>query len=247
MQVHAEADCFWLILLPFSRWLQKFHNTDIVSLASARGILEPPSAVFFVCQNCYQMLVFCWHVFWQMHKLPIHKLVSRHENLNSSTMYSVFDWKEFEILSYRQVFLESTEISATEELNALEKAPAQFMALWILSGKGEVQFMPFQKLSKKCHFLPWFCKSNWSETYPYHNCWHTFPLCTLMFLSCQKIYLANQENPSWQMQQSNFWMEIFCHSPFYSCQYNSKSFSPISSIQLKLVLSYYLMFRLVIL
>ena len=63
MRVHAKADCFWLILPPFSGGLQKFHNTDIVSLASARGILEPPSEVFSVCQNCYQMLVFCWHVF----------------------------------------------------------------------------------------------------------------------------------------------------------------------------------------
>ena len=62
-RVHAEADCFWLILPPLSGWLQKFHNTDIVSLASPRGILEPPSAVFSVCQNHYQMLVFCWHVF----------------------------------------------------------------------------------------------------------------------------------------------------------------------------------------
>ena len=165
MQVHAEADCFWLILPPFSGWLQKFHNTDIVSLASAREILELPFEVFSVCQNHYQMLVFCWNVFGQMHKLQIHKLVTRHDHLNISTMYSVFDWKEFEILSYRQAFLESTEISASEELNALEKAPAQFMALWILSGKGEVQFMPFRKLSGKCHFLLRFCTSNWSETY----------------------------------------------------------------------------------
>ena len=87
--VHAEADCFWLILPPFSGWLQKFRNTDIVSLANPRGILEPPSAVFSVCQNYYQMLVFCWHVFWQMHKFQIHKLVSRHDHLNISTMYSV--------------------------------------------------------------------------------------------------------------------------------------------------------------
>ena len=57
-------------------------------------------------------------------------------------------------------FLESTEISASEELNALEKAPAQFMALLILSGKGPVQFMPFRKLSGKCHFLIRFCTSN---------------------------------------------------------------------------------------
>ena len=56
--------------------------------------------------------------------------------------------------------LESTEISASEELNALEKAPAQFMVLWILSGKGEVQFMPLWKLSGKCHFLLRFCRSN---------------------------------------------------------------------------------------
>ena len=87
MRVHAEADCFWLILPPFSGWLQKFCNTDIVSLASPRGILEPPSAVFSVCQNCYQMLP--WHVFWQMHKFQIHKLVSRCDHLNISTMYSV--------------------------------------------------------------------------------------------------------------------------------------------------------------
>ena len=66
-------------------------------------------------------------------------------------MYSVFDWKEFEILSYRQAFLESTEISASEEPNALEKVP--------------VQFMPLQKFSGKCHFLIRFCTSNWSETY----------------------------------------------------------------------------------
>ena len=44
-------------------------------------------------------------------------------------------------------------------------APAQFMALWILGGKGEVQIMPFWKLSGKCHFLIRFCTRNWSETY----------------------------------------------------------------------------------
>ena len=71
-----------------------------------------------------------------MHKLQIHKLVSRHDHLNISTMYSVFDWNEFEILSYRWAFLESTKISASEELNALEKAPVQFMALQILRREG---------------------------------------------------------------------------------------------------------------
>ena len=165
MWVHGEADCFWLIWPPFSGWLQKFCNTDIVSLASARGILELPSAVFSVCQNRYQKLVFCWHVFWQMHKLQMHKLVSRRDHLNISTMYSVFDWKEFEILSYKRAFLEYRNKCFWR--NALEKAPAQFMTLRILSGKGPVQFMPFRKLSGKCHFLVQFCTSNWSETYMY--------------------------------------------------------------------------------
>ena len=151
MGVHAEADCFWLILPPFSGWLQKFCNTDIVSLASARGILESPSVVFSLRKNLYQKLVFYWHVFWQMHKLQIHELISKHDHLNISKMYSVFDWKEFEILSYGWAFLESTEISASEEPNALEKV--------------QVQFMPLQKLSGKCHFLVRFCMSNWSETY----------------------------------------------------------------------------------
>ena len=39
------------------------------------------------------------------------------------------------------------------------------MALWTLSGKGEVQIMSFWKLSGKCHFLLRFCTRNWSETY----------------------------------------------------------------------------------
>ena len=49
--------------------------------------------------------------------------------------------------------------------NTLEKAPAQFIASRILSGKGEVQIMPFQKISGKCHFFLRFCRRNWSETY----------------------------------------------------------------------------------
>ena len=57
-----------------------------------------------------------------------------------------------EDLKHRQAFLESTQISASEDLNALEKAPPQIMPLQILSGKGAVQIMPFQKLGGKCHF-----------------------------------------------------------------------------------------------
>ena len=41
----------------------KFDNTDIVPLASPRGILESCSAVFSIYQNLYQKLVFCWHVY----------------------------------------------------------------------------------------------------------------------------------------------------------------------------------------
>ena len=41
------------------------------------------------------------------------------------------------------------------------------MSLRILSGKGEFQIMPFQKLGGKCHFLLRFCTRNWSETYTF--------------------------------------------------------------------------------
>ena len=103
------------------------------------------------------------------------------------TMYSVFEWKNFKILSYRWAFLESTEISASEELNALEKAPPQFIVLWLLNGKGEVQIMLFRKLSRKCNFLFWFCTSSWSETiyiYIYIN--YSYPLFKSIF---SKLYM----------------------------------------------------------
>ena len=94
MQVHAEVDCFCLILPPFSGWLQKSSVKQILFpwLVRARYFIpELPSAVFSVYQNCYQKLVFCWHVFGQIHKFQIHKLVPRRDHLNISTMYSVSD------------------------------------------------------------------------------------------------------------------------------------------------------------
>ena len=74
-----------------------------------------------------------------------------------------------EDLKHRWAFLESTEISASEDLNALEKAPPQIMPLWILSGKGAVQIMPFRKLGGKFHFFLWFCTRKRSETYIFLN------------------------------------------------------------------------------
>ena len=62
-----------------------------------------------------------------------------------------------EDLNHRRAFLESTKISASEDLNALEKAPSQIMPLQILSGKGAVQIMPFLKLGGKFHFFLRFC------------------------------------------------------------------------------------------
>ena len=43
------------------------------------------------------------------------------------------------------------------------------MALWISSGKGEVQIMQFWKLSGKFHFLLQFCTRNWSETFLFNG------------------------------------------------------------------------------
>ena len=59
----------------------------------------------------------------------------------------------YAVVEIKWPFLDSTEISASEEPNALEKVPVQYMLL--------------QKLSRKCHFLVRFCMSNWSETYPF--------------------------------------------------------------------------------
>ena len=64
-----------------------------------------------------------------------------------------------------QGHLESTEISASEDLNALEKAPPQIIPLRILSRKGAVQIMPFWKLGGKFHFFLWFCTHKRSKTY----------------------------------------------------------------------------------
>ena len=65
-------------------------------------------------------------------------------------------------------FLESTKISASEDLNALEKAPPQIIPLWILSGKGAVQVMQFRKLGGKFHFFLQFCTHKRSKTYVFY-------------------------------------------------------------------------------
>ena len=57
------------------------------------------------------------------------------------------------MLSYRQAFLESTKISVSEELNALEVAPAQFMVLQILGGKGEVR-IAVSEIKREMPFSP---------------------------------------------------------------------------------------------
>ena len=71
----------------------------------------------------------------------------------------------YAVAEIKRPFLDSIEISASEDLNALEKAPPQIMPLWILSGKGAVQIMPFRKLGGKCHFLLRFGMCKRSETY----------------------------------------------------------------------------------
>ena len=55
----------------------------------------------------------------------------------------------YAIAEIKRPFLDSIKISASEEPNALEKAPLQFMPLRKLSGKGAVQIMPFRKIGGK--------------------------------------------------------------------------------------------------
>ena len=51
-----------------------------------------------------------------MHKLQIHKLVSKCDHWNVSTMYST--GSVYAVLEIKQAFLDSTEISASKEPNA---------------------------------------------------------------------------------------------------------------------------------
>ena len=81
---------------------------------------------------------------WQMHKLKIHNWVSRCVHLNISTMYSIFNWKEFE-LSYRQAFYrESGNNCASEETNGLENSrvvlQASFQLMVCVEIKWEIPF-----------------------------------------------------------------------------------------------------------
>ena len=82
------------------------------------------------------MLVKCTECFWR----------TKCFGKGTSTVYAV--------LEIKQAFLDSTEISASGEPNALEKAPVQVMLL--------------QKLSGKFHFLVQFYTSNWNGTYTSH-------------------------------------------------------------------------------
>ena len=44
---------------------------------------------YFLYAKTITKCLCCLHVFWQMHKFQIHKLVSRRDHLNMRTMYSV--------------------------------------------------------------------------------------------------------------------------------------------------------------
>ena len=62
---------------------------------------------------------FCWKVYVSC---TIHKLVSRYDHLSTSTMYSIFNWKGFE-LSYQQtLFRESGNKCASDETQGLDNS-----------------------------------------------------------------------------------------------------------------------------
>ena len=56
------------------------------------------------------------------------------------------------------------------------------MPLWILSGKGAVQIMPFWKLGGKFHFFLWFCTHRRSKTYTFYFIYIQF---SWVFAKCQ--------------------------------------------------------------
>ena len=133
---------------------------DIVSLASPRGILELPSAVFSICQNLYQKLVFCWHVY---DTCTNYKFINWYPDVTTGMLVkcTTFFWRikcfgkgtstVYAVVEIKRAFLDSTKISASEEPNSLEKV--------------RVQFIPLQKLGRKFHFLVRFYTSSWNGTY----------------------------------------------------------------------------------
>ena len=145
---NQNAGTWWCRLLlvhltTLFRMVTKFRNTDIASLASPRGILELCSAVFSICQNLYHKLVFCWHVYdtgtnykfinWYP-DMTIGMLVKCAECFWRTKCFGKGTSTVYAVLEIKRAFLDSTKISASEEPNALEKAPVQFMPFRKLSG-----------------------------------------------------------------------------------------------------------------
>ena len=145
---------------PFLGWLQNSIIQILFPWLVQRGLLELHSAVFSICQNLYQKLVFCWHVYdtcknykfinWYS-DMTIGMLVKCTECFWRTKCFGKGTSTVYAILEIKWAFLDSTEISASEEPNASEKAPVQFMLLW--------------KLSRKFHFLVRFYTSNWNGTW----------------------------------------------------------------------------------
>ena len=94
---------------------------QILSAGLVWDVIELPSVVFSVCHNLYQTLVFCWHVY---DRCSNNKFINWYPDMTIwilvQSMYSIFDRKEFELLSYRRAFLESTKICGSKETNGLE-------------------------------------------------------------------------------------------------------------------------------
>ena len=153
MWVHGEADCFWFIWPPF----QDGYKSSIIQ------ILFPwlVQGGYLNCLLQYFLYARTFTKSW----CSVCMFFDRCTNFKFINWYpDMAVW----ILSYRRAFLESTEISASEEPNILEKAPVQFMALRKLSRKAPVQFIPFRKLSGKIHFIVWFYTSSWKRTDLFH-------------------------------------------------------------------------------
>ena len=145
---------FLVHLTTLFRMVTKFCNTNIVSSASPRGILELHPAVFSICHNLYQKLVFCWHVYdtctnykfinWYP-DMTIGMLVKCTECFWRTKCFGKGTSTVYAISEIKWAFLDSTEISASGKPNALE-----------------MHFMLLQKLSWKFHFLVQFYTSNWN-------------------------------------------------------------------------------------
>ena len=169
---HGVRKCLWFISPPFSEWFKKFHISEIVywwcrsTWTAFRGMScmqEPLPKAGVLFENL-----------WQLHKLKIHKWVSRPDHLNISIMFRVFDWVEFGLSYLQTLFRGSRNNPECSEVNVFLKKhipQKDYSSLWCvlkLSGRFHFYSLILNNLLRRViceqynHYSKWLCLS-WGD------------------------------------------------------------------------------------